>query len=87
MAYETAQIILETAKKSEEQLSVRELNSQLDSLEAAKKSAEKVMIQIKENLKNLENIKYNVEIADKKLFDKEQEKQINNFHHKSNYSR
>lgn len=45
------------------------------------------MIQIKENLKNLENIKYNVEIADKNLFDKEQENQINNFHHKSNYSR
>jgi len=87
MAYEVAEIILETAKKSGEQLSARELNSQLNNFEEAKKSAEKIKIQIKENLKNLENIKYNLEIFDKKLSDKEQEKQINNFQRKSNYCR
>lgn len=84
-SYDVARVILEMAENRNEKQSVPDLNEQLDRLKTQKTAAEKRLIQVKDKIKNLENIKYNLENSENNLTDKSAQKEHTIPHRTPNY--
>jgi predicted nucleic acid-binding Zn-ribbon protein len=73
------------AENRNEKQSVPDLNEQLDKLKMQKTAIEKRLIQVKDKIKNFENIKYNLENSENNLTDKSAQKEHTTQHHTPNY--